>query len=668
MKTIIALSYIFCLVFADYKDDDDAMDSSAAPTNASNCTDALAYSSCSPAPSPGSWVNLSHLDGNLSDPCGPNRTDLGGRDSLCPPTGSPSMITAITIMALYSIVCVVGLFGNFLVMYVIVRYTKMKTATNIYIFNLALADALATSTLPFQSVNYLMGTWPFGTILCKIVISIDYYNMFTSIFTLCTMSVDRYIAVCHPVKALDFRTPRNAKIINVCNWILSSAIGLPVMFMATTKYRQGSIDCTLTFSHPTWYWENLLKICVFIFAFIMPVLIITVCYGLMILRLKSLSSLINVYIKADKQKNGIKANFKIRHNIEDGGVQLAYHYQQNTPIGDGPVLLPDNHYLSVQSKLSKDPNEKRDHMVLLEFVTAAGITLGMDELYKGGTGGSMVSKGEELFTGVVPILVELDGDVNGHKFSVSGEGEGDATYGKLTLKFICTTGKLPVPWPTLVTTLTYGVQCFSRYPDHMKQHDFFKSAMPEGYIQERTIFFKDDGNYKTRAEVKFEGDTLVNRIELKGIDFKEDGNILGHKLEYNNHDQLKEKDRNLRRITRMVLVVVAVFIVCWTPIHIYVIIKALVTIPETTFQTVSWHFCIALGYTNSCLNPVLYAFLDENFKRCFREFCIPTSSNIEQQNSTRIRQNTRDHPSTANTVDRTNHQLENLEAETAPLP
>nr|BDU28053.1 GFP conjugated anti-human PD-L1 single chain flagment variable [Expression vector pNZ8148\ len=144
-----------------------------------------------------------------------------------------------------------------------------------------------------------------------------------------------------------------------------------------------------------------------------------------------------------------------------------------------------------------------------------------------------VSKGEELFTGVVPILVELDGDVNGHKFSVSGEGEGDATYGKLTLKFICTTGKLPVPWPTLVTTFTYGVQCFARYPDHMKQHDFFKSAMPEGYVQERTIFFKDDGNYKTRAEVKFEGDTLVNRIELKGIDFKEDGNILGHKLEYN---------------------------------------------------------------------------------------------------------------------------------------
>ncbi|KAJ8359949.1 hypothetical protein SKAU_G00164740 [Synaphobranchus kaupii] len=329
---------------------------------------------------------------------------------------STPMVIAIVIAALYSIVCVLGLVGNVLVMYVIVRYTKMKTATNIYIFNLALADALATSTLPFQSINYLMGTWPFGDALCKMVISIDYYNMFTSIFTLTTMSVDRYIAVCHPIKALDFRTPRNAKIVNVCNWILSSAIALPVMVMASTvtdKYNSGYTDCTLQFPHPSWYWENLLKICVFIFAFIMPVLIITVCYGLMILRLKSVRML-------------------------------------------------------------------------------------------------------------------------------SGS---------------------------------------------------------------------------------------------------------------------KEKDRNLRRITRMVLVVVAVFIVCWTPIHIFVIIKALVDIPKSLLQTITWHFCIALGYTNSCLNPVLYAFLDENFKRCFRKFCIPTSSGLEVQNSVRTRNPPREHNSSGHTLERSRQQV-----------
>ncbi|XP_045081139.1 delta-type opioid receptor-like isoform X2 [Coregonus clupeaformis] len=338
------------------------------------------------------------------------RTDNLAKDST-------PVIIAIIITTLYSIVCVLGLVGNVLVMYVIIRYTKMKTATNIYIFNLALADALATSTLPFQSVNFLMGTWPFGDVLCKIVISIDYYNMFTSIFTLTTMSIDRYIAVCHPVKALDFRTPRNAKIVNVCNWILSSAIGLPVCVLYSISTCSGIIDCTLIFPHPSWYWENLLKICVFIFAFIIPVLIITVCYGLMILRLKSVRML-------------------------------------------------------------------------------------------------------------------------------SGS---------------------------------------------------------------------------------------------------------------------KERDRNLRRITRMVLVVVAIFIICWTPIHIYVIIKALINIPNSLLQSVTWHFCIALGYTNSCLNPVLYAFLDENFKRCFREFCIPLSpSALELQNSSRTRhhqQHQRQQHSSANMVERSNQQV-----------
>lgn len=115
----------------------------------------------------------------------------------------------------------------------------MKTATNIYIFNLALADALVTTTMPFQSTEFLMNSWPFGDILCKIVISIDYYNMFTSIFTLTMMSVDRYIAVCHPVKALDFRTALKAKFINVCIWMLSSSVGISAIVLGGTKMSDG---------------------------------------------------------------------------------------------------------------------------------------------------------------------------------------------------------------------------------------------------------------------------------------------------------------------------------------------------------------------------------------------------------------------------------------------
>ncbi|PKU35989.1 nociceptin receptor [Limosa lapponica baueri] len=98
----------------------------------------------------------------------------------------------------------------------------------------------------------------------------------------------------------------------------------------------------------------------------------------------------------------------------------------------------------------------------------------------------------------------------------------------------------------------------------------------------------------------------------------------------------KEKDRNLRRITRMVLVVVAVFIICWTPIQIFVLVQCLGAKAESELELAISCFCTALGYANSSLNPVLYAFLDENFKACFKKFCFPTAFRTELQMSNRM--------------------------------
>lgn len=105
----------------------------------------------------------------------------------------------------------------------------------------------------------------------------------------------------------------------------------------------------------------------------------------------------------------------------------------------------------------------------------------------------------------------------------------------------------------------------------------------------------------------------------------------------------KEKDRNMRRITRMVLVIVVVFILCWSPIQFFIIIRMVVTIDLRNLAVVAcWHLCVALGYINSSLNPILYALMDENFKRCFRDLCLPYHSRLEQSSLTRARNSTRE--------------------------
>lgn len=58
------------------------------------------------------------------------------------------------------------------------RYTKMKTATNIYIFNLALADSLALATLPFQ-VNQMINKFnyhPWTKVIANFAYTCEFAN------------------------------------------------------------------------------------------------------------------------------------------------------------------------------------------------------------------------------------------------------------------------------------------------------------------------------------------------------------------------------------------------------------------------------------------------------------------------------------------------------------
>lgn len=205
------------------------------------------------------------------------------------------------LVACYVLTCVLGLLGNGLVIYVVLCFAKMKTVTNMYVLNLAIADVLFLFGLPFLITTTLLKYWTFGFAMCKLFFVLYSINWFTSVFTLTVMSADRYLAVCYPVKSVKYRTPNVSRIVCFCVWSLSFLVMLPIMLYATTVNNQkieGKMTCTIEWpknqviqNDKAFTWYSLLL------GFAIPVALISVFYVLVILRLRTVGP-----VKKSKEK------------------------------------------------------------------------------------------------------------------------------------------------------------------------------------------------------------------------------------------------------------------------------------------------------------------------------------------------------------------------------
>ncbi|KAJ8246341.1 hypothetical protein GJAV_G00266580 [Gymnothorax javanicus] len=197
--------------------------------------------------------------------------------------------STVVVTFIYFVVCAVGLCGNALVIYVILRHAKMKTVTNIYILNLAVADVLCMLSLPFIAIQLALVNWPFGSVLCRIVMTADSLNQFTSIFCLTVMSVDRYLAVVHPIRSTKWRKPRMAKSINVAVWCVSLLVNLPVMIYSglLNSRNNGARSCTIVWPKPQSAYYTAFIFYTFLLGFVIPLTVICLCYLLIVVKVKS---------------------------------------------------------------------------------------------------------------------------------------------------------------------------------------------------------------------------------------------------------------------------------------------------------------------------------------------------------------------------------------------
>lgn len=183
-----------------------------------------------------------------------------------------------------SIIIAIGVVGNALVIYVSLRTCLDRgptTTIDVYILHMSMADFLfLIFCVPFQGTVYILNDWPYGLSMCKVAHYCQYVTMYASIWILVLMSIDRYIAIGHPLKSVQWRSIERATRSSIAVWILAGLFSLPVLFLYTTVEYPSATACydywSVHIDFRPWF-----ILIVFIISFLLPTFIIF-CMALLV--------------------------------------------------------------------------------------------------------------------------------------------------------------------------------------------------------------------------------------------------------------------------------------------------------------------------------------------------------------------------------------------------
>eukprot|EP00057_Strongylocentrotus_purpuratus_P012781 XP_011667255.1 PREDICTED: melatonin receptor type 1B-A-like [Strongylocentrotus purpuratus] len=143
--------------------------------------------------------------------------------------GNPTA-TQVVLMAAFIICMIWGNIGNMLVMGAILIDKKLRnTVANIFIFNLAIADFCVTS---FVDLSYVLGNiypqlFKSKSILCNMAASVCIISCTCSMWSICSISINRYICITKSKYYGTIYTRRNTLLMTASLWILCAFIDLP---------------------------------------------------------------------------------------------------------------------------------------------------------------------------------------------------------------------------------------------------------------------------------------------------------------------------------------------------------------------------------------------------------------------------------------------------------
>ncbi|XP_035533231.1 probable G-protein coupled receptor 34b [Morone saxatilis] len=131
-----------------------------------------------------------------------------------------------SLAVLYSIIFILGLFGNLVALWVFFCVHSKKNSVRVFLINVAFADLLLVVCLPFRILYHSQGNiWNLNATLCKVVGNLFYMNLYISVTLLGLISVDRYLKI-HRGAGMQHRlwSTRWSTALCAIIWIVASAL------------------------------------------------------------------------------------------------------------------------------------------------------------------------------------------------------------------------------------------------------------------------------------------------------------------------------------------------------------------------------------------------------------------------------------------------------------
>ena len=192
----------------------------------------------------------------------------------------------------YCLIFIVSLAGNTLIGIIVYKTKTMRTSTNFLLVNMAMSDLLLPIFLFPQVVTELyVDSWqiggPLGQALCKLHIFFSDVSTTVSSQSLTLIAVDRFRAVVFPLRSP--LSPKLCFFFIAATWIIAMAIQSPYLFAVRVFGYPGKLVCTRdwigAFGESSSFANYVLAIFV-VFLYI-PLVLMTVLYSFIVLKLKS---------------------------------------------------------------------------------------------------------------------------------------------------------------------------------------------------------------------------------------------------------------------------------------------------------------------------------------------------------------------------------------------